>query len=339
MSYTRYGEAGNQECMRLRFVSAHNSTWLIAMSLAFAWLYITVPWEQLNGIGFPDLQNYLATIAMFERGGEFLSEQSLLVLSILFQELLWGYMLWMAAMFGMGGAVLPVVSLIAAATCWFHVAMRSTIAFAIFVFLNPLLIDLFNSQIRSALAFAILVLALSRRSTWAQILLAVGAITIHAASLVLIALYLACRYLAERVRLRPLMSKFVAICLGIVMAVGIDYARQVVGLLVSQSRFQGDQGTNSLFYAFPWAVIAVMLLVCNVKRDLDRWIPLFGLAAISMFVTLTLLGLYSSRFLAIGLPAVALTLWHLRGHARVIAVTCFIALQSVQAFYWFGAFR
>jgi hypothetical protein len=321
--------------MNVNAVSKNKITATVVLSLILAWLYTSIPWEQLNGLGFPDVENYLARISEFERGAGILYEDEPSLVTFVFRETLWGYLLGVAALLGIGGTILQTVGLVSAATCWFFVATRSNVFLATFVLLNPLMIDLFNGQVRSALAVALLILAVLSNSKFFKALLAGCAIFVHIASLIFIPLFLFCLYLSKKGNLKPFWSKVIAASVGMFLAVGIVYGREVLLLAVSDRRLERDEGTSSLLYALPWLAIASLILVGNIKRDLHRWIPLLGIASISLFFAMTVLGVYSSRFLAIGLPAIALALWYLHGHLRIIAMTCFVGLQTVQLFYWF----
>lgn len=188
--------------MRNRLVS-HGSA--IPFSLLYAALIIWFPWEELRGSEFSDIANYLRRVERIRLYSLDYFDFGDSILSMLSSEFAWS---WLTAIFlnlgFTGEGFLMVMSGFSAFVASWFLARRVGGLAAMIMLLNPISIDLYASQIRSAVAFSVFLLAVSivgsgmpRKAASAGLM--VFTFFVHASMPLLLAVYAAAKFLLPNI--------------------------------------------------------------------------------------------------------------------------------------------
>jgi hypothetical protein len=168
-----------------------------------------LPWDWVHN--FPDIQNYLdraEAIAIPGYVEGVWSERPGIT-----SELLWKKYLSLLAPYLDDYPLAIRASSFVALSIFFRFALTNArIGITLLLFFNPILIDLLMGQLRTAIAFALLYLALESKPNFIKLLMVLGAISCHAASLLIIAIYVMLLFLAKRIPAihMPIAAIFVA---------------------------------------------------------------------------------------------------------------------------------
>jgi len=320
-------------------------------SLVYSWLVacvisccvVLVPWDQISGQGFPDRDNYVATIdVLMNEGARSFDTGDENILALVLNEYLWREIL-----IGVGNHFrdpidgLELVSFVALAlTCWM-VVQRAGWLYGVLFAVAPLTIDLFISQTRSALALALFAVALQLRSRALRYLLMLGAFMIHSVGALFIAIYVFDEVVLARKWMRG--RHLILASVGLALSLSAVWVFLSSGIFASVGDRRADQETMMpVTFTFSLVWIAVMvIIVCFSRVEAFRFktsVPqeiMFGLALLGMFLFGTAFGVGALRFLALALPFVFVAIRCIRDQVlRSAALGGIVLFNLIHASYW-----
>lgn len=287
-------------------------------ALILSAIFVYLPWEGLSGEGFPDRDNNLDSIdVMLRNGAQLFDLEGVDLLAVALNEYLWREILLLVGQFSYDtSAGFTVVSLVAATLVAFHVVRRAGMSYAVPFLFAPLVVDLFLSQTRSALALGIFMCAVAiRRFAWLRTLLFVVAFMVHSFAAVLSAIYVANSFLMSQSRVpsrvKLLGTLFIGLCISAIWAFLASYIFSLVG---DRRADQDEILPVSLTFALWWVAISSMLvLFARVNgRSGEGHFVMLAVTLQSMFVFTTMFGAGGLRFLSLSLPLVFIAISTIR---------------------------
>jgi hypothetical protein len=312
---------------------------LIAALLSAAIVYF--PWEDSLGQTFPDRDAYLEAISAAVSSGATLfdvSTGSLIVLAL--NEFLWRQILiFIGTYFPDPSVGLSLVSLLAATLTAYRVIRRTGGAgYAAAMLFSPLAVDLFVSQIRSALALGVFVSAMALRRRVPRNILFAIAFFIHSFAAVLFAIYLFDALVLRRRQIGTRVKVLMVMGFGVLASVVWAFLASALLTAVGDRRaFYSAMAPATLSYALWWAIALALLLAfvrLNRRHD-DGHFVLIGIILLSMFVFSTLFGAAGLRFLSLALPFFFIGVHAVRAQTvRIALLAGTIAFNCINVLYW-----
>ena len=312
---------------------------LIASTI-LAVFFVWVPWENYAGLGFPDRDNYVASIhVLMDSGARFIDFKDEDFLYLLLNEYLWTIvLLFIGIYFDDPNNGLLFFSAMAVAIVSFSIIQRAGLTYAVVLLLSPLAVDLFISQSRSAFALAIFMAAIMTRSTAVRYVLFVASFFIHSFAVVLFGAYKVSDLLLRTTRFNERTKLAAALVMGLSLsAIWAFLAQDILGAIGDRRAFQIGSETNSLALAFWWACL-LFAMVLFVRLDHGPRAGNYVMLAIalqSMFVFSVLLGASNLRFLALALPFSLIAIRSIgEPIIRLGAIAGTLTFNAVHSLYW-----
>jgi len=208
--------------------------------------------------------------------------------------------------------------------------------YAILVVTNPIYIDLICSQIRSALAVALLILAFQTKRKKLSFLFSICALGIHTVAFYLLFVFHLLKQINRHASFREAM--IITIILGISSSVFFAFGLDAVLSFLGDRRAKLANSGSSLLYSVFWFSCAIIIII-GFKSDerLTTETKLISLCVVflmTQFLFNSVFGIYGSRFLAIGFPLLFVCISVLRINMKVLILSLLVFYQSVQIFYW-----
>lgn len=305
------------------------------VALLFSLGMVAIPWEVVAGRQFEDKEVYLERFLELESVIE--EKEITSHLDFFLNEALWDVLVRQAThSFDMSVlAVLSVVSFL----CLFGFARflvkRHGMVSLLFL-LNPLVIDFAFSQLRLALAMAIVMpLFEARNKKWA-IIPVIVACYIHTATILFVGMYLAgwflARYMAQR-RISPAVIGAALIGIGFTVALCIGPLRDAILSAIGDRRAEYEMRPATLLYASFWILLMIAVPLQKLSfYDIDAHV--LAVAALATFAASTAFGINGVRFIAATYPFIASAIFYLNRTSRPAMMFAFIAYMAVQWYFW-----
>lgn len=323
--------------MRNRLVS-HGSA--IPFSLLYAALIIWFPWEELRGSEFSDIANYLRRVERIRLYSLDYFDFGDSILSMLSSEFAWSWLTAIFLNFGFTGeGFLMVMSGFSAFVASWFLARRVGGLAAMIMLLNPISIDLYASQIRSAVAFSVFLLAVSivgsgmpRKAASAGLM--VFTFFVHASMPLLLAVYAAAKFLGARISWRPRRRVAIAVALALVMAIGFVVLAPLIISALGDRRTLSAEGSRSLAYMAFWLIFSVLLAISYNARNTAMWTYHFGLITMVFAAVSEVAGTPLFRFIGLALPVILASLPVLSRTNRLIIFVLLPLYDMLLFAYW-----
>ena len=308
------------------------------IAMLFAIAILLVPWEEIRGMRFVDFDVYLMIFqpdAMTVR--EIYEPQTLI--DYFTREVLWDELVrLLVGVLGSTFFALKVISAFVLFTSAFMLYQRYGVLLPSIFLLNPLFLDFALSQLRLSFATTLLILAFGFRAPAVKVALLVIACFIHSAMPILIGVYATARIVELRGR-NWTMGRVLAVAGGVcaIFAFVLVFGRDALLLAIGDRRaflYADSYNSTSLAYASFWIGLLAIQLASGAGY-LKVTENLFAVMILAMFVALTILNTYGSRFVAAGFPLIVASTLNLLPPYRWVVLPTFLVFQTVQFFYWF----
>ena len=302
-----------------------------------ATFYILIPWESMSGRPkFADLDNYVNAINLIASAQEIINSNGLVWL---FSEPGWTLIMLLIGLFAQEPLeALQLISwLCAIAFLWF-MHRRAGAALSLIIMFNPLVLDLVFSQVRSATALALLLIALVSTNRLIRLLLVIYACTVHSVSFILISLYFISVALEYSTTLRTRLYKGIfCIVISLILAWTLSYGREDLFTAIGDRRADYDIDSGSVLFVSFWMFCAMAIIAARKFFFKDAWhwsegtvVMLFSLAFF-----MTLFSTNGVRFISLGLPLFACVLNSARPSTKTVTTFLLISYQAIQFVYWY----
>jgi len=310
-------------------------------AVAFAVAILLVPWqdifESVNGYPFIDRSVYADYFRYQTNVLEYVQFDSFI--RYISAEFLWHFTVG-ALVNDLGvpidivfGVISFLVLLVFARIVLVHAGLRW-----VPLLLNPLVVDLTFSQLRMALAIAILGIAYlaKDRSRILALALCATAPFIHTAAVIFIAIHMAvhgARWGTGRLGRGQLFELFGLLAIGALISILVGPLREAVLSSLGDRRADYYDMSSSVAYSIFW--VSLLVPFCLGYRNLLRYDFVRYTVVILSLVGVNLLhGGYSTRFLAATFPFIIASVAKIRGNVSAPVVSAFIAYAALQWLYW-----
>lgn len=312
----------------------------LILAAAFAVAFTLTPWNEISGQGFPDRDNYVATISvLMEEGATPFEFRDADMFALLLNEYLWREILIVignAASDPVQG--LLIVSLIAVTIIITFVLRRAGVAYALLFLLAPLMVDLFISQTRSALALAIFAVSLAARRPLVRYGLIAAATMVHSIGAVLFAVYQCNEFVLSRPGISSRVKLTAAALLGMaVSAVWVFLSTTIFSAIGDRRADHEAMQPVSLSFAVFWILMIAFVIMFARLRSQGRVdaCAMLAVTLLTTFVFGTIFGIGSLRFLALALPFALIAVRSTREIVLRTATLAGIAVFNlIHASYW-----
>lgn len=309
------------------------------VALLFALAVLLMPWESFGGSHYVDFRVYLNS---FQPGNvskwEMYSPDSLL--EFFTREIAWDeFVRLLVRVVGDPYLVLKAISAFVLWVSSYLLYRRYGFLLPTLLLLNPLFLTFALSQLRLAFAMAVLLVALGTRFRVVSGGLVLAAIFIHSAVPIFIGLFLVVKYIERYGEAWPLHRLLIVAggtCLVLIIVLG--FGREALLLALGDRRaavYAGSQGNSSLLYAAFWIGVLAMQVVAG-QEYLKKPDNLYAAMNLALFVGLTVVGTYGSRFAAAAFPIIVASILNLPTENRTIVLPTLLCFQAVQFLYWFA---
>lgn len=305
---------------------------LVAALLCLA--FVAVNWTERFPYTFPDLQNYRTG---FESGWYMSSVINLDWLHFILAEGNWIYgfdALWRYV----GNMDESFFIVTAAAT--FLIALyiyEKTRSYAALLFvLNPAFVNLVVEQLRSGIATGLFFVGTLIRRPYLQIPFFFLALSIHTSFIFFVAFYYMFK-VGERFGIRKFFDRRLSIGLLAVFAFAfvVSYFRDTALSSLDDSRafIQEDQ-TSGMLLAFAWSLFLINFYINRKKEEEYSFDFYFFAMNVFMLVSSIITGAYGARFVAIGIPALAVMSKYIRPDRRILFYGHYFLFSMFYFFLW-----
>lgn len=325
-----YLNTSSESFGELRLKSNFNEKRTLVFILLFSALIVNLPWEDIRGNEFVDVENYIIRFSSnFDpykliEGGSFLN--------YITSEFLWAYFVISLKNLGFElELVFKFIAFCSASILTYFTVKNSREKLLISVLLiNPLFIDFILSQMRNSFALAIILLGIMSNNKILKYALLVSATMIHSSSLILILII----FLLNRIDFDNKYSNILSLILiGITFAFALTIGKYYILDLLGDRRADQTEPQSSLLYGLFWMMFLLFILFVR-KLNVQDSITKFGLVLLIIFSFSIFSGTYASRYLAIALPFLIISSSNLSKNNRVPSLIMLFTFQLVLFTYW-----
>lgn len=304
----------------------------VIVSIVYSLFVTQLHWGEIRGYGFTDLENYLYRFNELSLYGSSIINSTNSLIGLVTSEALWAYLLFFMSKIGFDATTaLNTISFICTFIVSFYILKNSKWYISVLLIINPILIDLFLSQHRSALALTIFVFSIQRSNKYIQFSLLFLSCFIHTFFFALSFIYLISQYIDYRLKKQKLIQVtnfFVFLTLSLSIVLGKD----ILLSLLNDRRAGGIGESVSFLYASFWLfVLLIISTLCNPL--LNRAISL-SVALLMLFSITTLFGGYSARYLTLAYPFIIVSVSSIKSVYPIVFFMSIFLYQSVQWIFW-----
>jgi len=308
----------------------------ILVASLFAMVIVAVPWEELQGHVFQDLQVYIRMVGESELYGFRFGKEISGYIDYITYEYLWFQLTLLVSYSEVDPElVFSFVTVFCSFVYMFYLYRKTRFYWICLLLLNPITIVLLSSQIRSAFAFSIVLLA-TQITDKKKYLLAVFIVVsfIHLSMLAMLGVFAIAYFIANRTALysneKVLLAAIVGLAGGFILGLVVPEILTGIG-----DRRGGRSLTTESFWYISFWVAWVGLMILGVDRQKEPTIEyLYSVIICLTAVIATLFGFYSFRFVGLSLPVIISCIPQMRVEYRFIAYVAF-SLDVLLLFYYY----
>lgn len=203
---------------------------------------------------------------------------------------------------------------------------------------NPLIVDFSFSQLRSALAVSILILAffLKDRHRYIAIGVVLVAMLVHTASIIFLYIYIFIVFMDEfsrKFKLGKSIYLIFILMLGALISIALGPLREWILIVLGDRRAEYPDMRSSFQYSLFW-MLMLFAMIFNYKEMMKSFFGKYSYVVLSIVTFNVLHGGYSTRFLAAALPIFILTIFDFERWRKICMVSMFIIYITLQWFFW-----
>jgi hypothetical protein len=178
-------------------------------------------------------------------------------------------------------------------------------------------IDLIMSQVRSGLAFALLLLAYDLRSKKWSIVVAILSVLIHASMPLFIVIYFLLSKLNKSVSPKKyyLITIFTALLFAVFMKYGVNILLTILG--DRHAGYENVIAGASLSYSIVWFAIGLFVATfATFENEENRIIAGYAITMTSFFFFSSIMGNFAQRYVALTMPLIIISVSYLPKHYK-----------------------
>jgi hypothetical protein len=292
-----------------------------------------IGWKNINPYGFDDLENYRAG---FQSQIYIYRSLDLSPVEFFLNEATW---IWgFDALYDYLGDIDTAFVAVTAAVVFLlslYVVKRTGSFLTLLLFINPGFIDMAVGQIRSGLAAGLFFTAIWIQNRWIKIALIVLAASVHTSFILLGIFYLAFHLFSRVGPFDLTVTKpYLVMALIAAAAIVITVFREVVLASVGDERaFEVLSYQSRVFLSFGFLSFSISFLVLSKDKSVTFEAG-FYLFTVVMALISALVGVYGSRFVSYGIPALAVMAAQLPPERRFPIYLQYAAFSALYFYYW-----
>lgn len=283
---------------------------------------------------FPDLQNYRN---FFEGGYYVFILQRMSGFEYISSEAAWAFFVDFLIQRNLDiYQVLFITSVIALGSAMYYVYCSTQSLFSFLYFLNPLSMDLYIGQNRSALASGIFALALTIKNPMVRVAVMLFAGTFHISIFILTSIFILHQVYIRINQSFPNNGRRMLLFVFLVIFVALfaAFGRDATLYQLNDSRAEVfDAETSSWTYVTFWSSCAASYFFLR-KEDFSTFPPVMILFCFASFILFTYTGNFSSRWAAYAIPFIAVASRNIKGIGREFFHIQFLLITIVTYIYW-----
>ncbi|WP_294308017.1 EpsG family protein [uncultured Sphingomonas sp.] len=306
----------------------------LLVAAAFCTAFMAVGWVTRFPYAFPDLQNYRLG---FESGWYVFSVMNLDWPRFILSEGVWMYgfdELWKRT--GDIDKSFFIISCVSTFLLIYYIYFRTKFIGAMIFIANPAFVHITIEQIRSGLAAGIYYFAITNRNWYIKSALLILSLSIHTSFVFFVLFYIGYE-LSKRFGILRLINKrfFISLAAVFVFAFLVSYLRDGVLTAVGDERgFIQDDQSSGVLLGVGWTLFLVSFFYLRDREcDLEFDFYFFSLN-VFMFISSIVIGSYGSRFVAIGIPALAAMNRYIKKEWNYIFCAHYFVFSMVYFYIW-----
>jgi hypothetical protein len=308
----------------------------------FALLYVSIPWPEIynNIYGFPftDRANYQRKIETGDLRSDYFLYDSWL--SYITDEFLWSELLkTLTRDVGIDAEVVFLAISFYVIFVFAYIVSSRYNPLALILLLNPLVVDFAFSQLRLALAIAILgtLYMLKVKNKAALVLICVLCSMIHTTVPLFVFIYLLVHYVSRMRHLSDAGVKAVLVTGGLLFALALGPLRDFVfGWTGDRRLTYGADVQSSALYLSVWILLFVALLLVDIKSTGGKFEVGFSIVLLTIVVSTLLFPGYPTRFLAATYPILVIAIVTVSQKFYGLPLIMYMIYSLFQWVYWFN---
>ncbi len=241
------------------------------VALIFSIVYVLIPWESIQGYPFMDLQEYSLRLYNISIGADTNTDE-LGFIGYLTSEPIWAYFLnFIVLVFPNPDSGLIVVSQICIFVYSLYLINKVNNYFILIFLLNPMIVDLMMSQLRSVFAFSLLLIALLNGKKIVKIVFVCIASLVHTSIPIFAVVYIISLnlYRFEYKVDRRYLSLFAAL-VALIIAFLIGNGRTLILSAIEDRRADYEVAKNSYLYLSYWFALAIAFIYLS-RNYFKKW--------------------------------------------------------------------
>lgn len=309
--------------------------YLLIVLYAYSYVYL-IPWDTLKE--FSDIKNYLASMLFYKQEGTIHTVEGI---SFIVSEWLWKFILLQLSYFSNTKDILYLVSFFGLSVYSYFTFKKVHYFVVVLFFFNPMFIDLILGQIRILLAFSLLLIAFQISSKKSILFMLMG-ILVHASSILFIVIYFILK--AMNIIFKNRNFYFYSILLSLILALFLKYGIDVLLIALDDKRanYADKISGNSIKYSIFWFLVSITLAINSYTNEHNEKLKIiigFSITMTSLFFFSSLLGSYGQRYVAVSIPLIIISIYHLPSKYSWGLFYIFALWQLFQFFYWFNLYN
>ena len=310
--------------------------YLLSFFFAIVFVY-AISWTTESN-DFADIKNYIDRIIYLRDGGD---EAESWGIAWLFSEPLWKeVIIFIGYAFEDYRAVIYFISFLIAFTYVSFLMKRVEVYVAMIFLFNPMTVDLFMGQIRSAVAFSLVLIAYNlfeknNDKKIVPIILLMMAFFIHISMLIFYGVF----YLLYRLNQKVEDKKYylIAILTALFIALFMKYGANIILLIVSDTHANYEEviESSSVAYSITWFIIAMIVATfAEFKDSKNRIVVAYAVTIMCFFFFSSILGMFAARYVALVMPFIIISISYLPKHYKQGTYLLLLVYNIYSFKYW-----
>ncbi len=320
-----------------KLINDRVSNWIFSLLYAYVFIYL-IPWVDFYGEELADVYAYMARIIYLHNGGH---EAVYSGINWVLSEPIWKEVILFISDYTTDYRA--ALYFISAVTVFLYISFllkRVEVYVAMIFLVNPMMVDLFLAQMRSALAFGIVLMAYDlslreERSKLLPILLLLIAMMIHASMPLFYLFFFLLYYYNNRVE--DYKYYFIALLFGLLIAFFMKYGVTAILKIIGDRHAGFDEyiSGSSIAYSITWMIIAFIIGTFGDFTDRrKRILAGYAIMMMSYFFFSSVVGIFAARYVALTMPLIIVSVGYLPKHIRE-GTYLFLLLYNIYSFkYW-----
>ena len=313
----------------------YSALWSAAFTAAFVFIPWPDIWYRIYTYPMVDRYRYFEQIVNHNLRSDYFQYQT--PLSLYTDEWLWSELLkFLVRTWGWtpDDAFLLISSMVIFA--FSYLVFRHAPAYYALVLVNPLVVDFAFSQLRSALAVALLLFAyMAYKKFWPiSVALAGIALFIHSATPLFLIFFVVSLWRGHSIsKVRSYWTLVAIVLCGFAVSLATGPLRGTILSALNDRRVEYPEIASSAAFLSFWLLMLVAIVVLWPSLALS-----FSVRIVTLVMAITAMNLatdgYSTRFIVAIFPFIAIALYHMSLRLKALPLVAFVVYSTLQWVYW-----